>query len=638
MGGNVNYLSVFAIWILLATSDLFGETYYVATTGSNSNSGLSIDSPWPLFYALTNCGSSNTIIVMDGSYTTDQPNGFQLSRFSYVTVKAMNKWKAVICNNTNNGLTASDYNGAGGIYLTHHITFDGFCVSNNVGDGMGIGHDSIIRNCWVVGNGQGYQTQGIGMTGLPCSNNIVEYNLIENNGRFGGTTNIFNHGIYFGNQNNIIRGNVVRGNGAMGISVFTGYSGDWVNGNRIYNNLIYGQTNHWGLAVWGAVGQGPDMDSLPGTNYVYGNTILDGFIVYRGTVCVTNNTIFPNANYHNTQPIYNNNDYPGTVLNGYNILGASGPSPLVTSVQSKVPGSTNSLQVGITNTSGNCIVVAIQSQVNESASVSDILGNTYTLAAANTNSYMTAIYFATNCAGGSNWITASMIRSASSQAILAAEFSGVSLSAPLDGVSSTTGVGGTSPATITSGTITTTGNRDLILGMIDVDRASTVSFPNDPFLPALTTDTEWAALYWTVQNTAGPITYSVVDTNASSDPYQISIVALRRDNIATDLSHDIYTLNPGNVGFVNTNNGLYWLRSDSMARGNALSNACGPVDFFGRAQSSVADIGAFQYSENLLGDSRVFDPSPWFGAGYWQMLSIANIGTVNVGTLRSASQ
>jgi len=63
--------------------------------------------------------------------------------------------------------------------------------------------------------------------------------------------------------------------------------------------------------------------------------------------------------------------------------------------------------------------------------------------------------------------------------------------------------------------------------------------------------------------------------------------------------------------------GLFWLLAKSKARGNALPTCSGPVDFFGKSQFSVTDIGAFQYSTNRAADERLLDPSPIDGADYW---------------------
>jgi hypothetical protein len=72
------------------------------------------------------------------------------------------------------------------------------------------------------------------------------------------------------------------------------------------------------------------------------------------------------------------------------------------------------------------------------------------------------------------------------------------------------------------------------------------------------------------------------------------------------------------ANFANIGNGLYWLVSGSPARGKALAGVYGPPDFFGNTESSVSDIGAFQYNATLTGDTRVLDPSP-ANPDYWSL-------------------
>lgn len=78
-------------------------------------------------------------------------------------------------------------------------------------------------------------------------------------------------------------------------------------------------------------------------------------------------------------------------------------------------------------------------------------------------------------------------------------------------------------------------------------------------------------------------------------------------------AHDLIT---NYFGLVNTNRGLYWLKSDSPARGIALAGAAESVNFFSQSQSSVSDIGAFQYSTLLAEDTRTLDPSG-ANSDYW---------------------
>lgn len=107
-------------------------------------------------------------------------------------------------------------------------------------------------------------------------------------------------------------------------------------------------------------------------------------------------------------------------------------------------------------------------------------------------------------------------------------------------------------------------------------------------------------------------------------------------NEAVNLPQGAHGILTNTIGLVSTNTGLFWLTATSPARGTALTTCFGSVDFFGNAQASVADIGAFQYSPIYALDSRVLDPSTSAGADYWLNTSSvplpATVGTVNVGS------
>lgn len=60
----------------------------------------------------------------------------------------------------------------------------------------------------------------------------------------------------------------------------------------------------------------------------------------------------------------------------------------------------------------------------------------------------------------------------------------------------------------------------------------------------------------------------------------------------------------GSATFDSTANGRYWLTSASAGRNAAATAICNAKDFFGRSQSTVNDIGAFQYEASLDADSR----------------------------------
>jgi hypothetical protein len=71
------------------------------------------------------------------------------------------------------------------------------------------------------------------------------------------------------------------------------------------------------------------------------------------------------------------------------------------------------------------------------------------------------------------------------------------------------------------------------------------------------------------------------------------------------------------TNFVDVTKGLWWLSSNSAARNIANLNSIPPIDFFGTNQTSITDVGAFQYSAAQAADTRTLAPSPAAGANYW---------------------
>jgi Right handed beta helix region len=234
--------------------------YYVSTSGSNGNTGLSPDSPWPLRDALSQVGPSNVITLLPGTYpsiTVLQPG---------TTLRSQVKWAAKVIGSPKSH----------GIYVAcNSVTIDGLDVSGSAIDGIKIdGSHATVRNCWVHRSTR----QGIAIHNQPGA--VVEYNLIENNG----TRLTQDHGISINGTNNIIRGNVIRYNCAWGMQDYDDV-GDCKD-TLIYNNLIYAN-QYGGLTVWSRAGF---------TNYVFNNTIVQPnsycLVADYGCLAVTNNILF----------------------------------------------------------------------------------------------------------------------------------------------------------------------------------------------------------------------------------------------------------------------------------------------------------------------------------------------------------
>jgi len=259
-----------------------GPQYYVSPVGNDANSGLTIDTPWTLTNGVAHLAPDVTVNMLPGVY----PGGIMVYKLNGApghpaTLKSLVKWGAVIANSSTYGIAC------GFTPYASYLVFDGLCISNNLGaDGIGIaGNHLTVRNCWITGNWM----QGVNSSNPGCSNNVVEYNLIENNGliSFGLLDNHY-HGIYIVGPDNIVRGNVVRNNNSgFGIHFYTSDVGVRQNNNWFYDNITYGHTNAYGIAAWSAV----DGGSLPGTNYIFNNTVLDAIAPRYGTICISNNII-----------------------------------------------------------------------------------------------------------------------------------------------------------------------------------------------------------------------------------------------------------------------------------------------------------------------------------------------------------
>jgi hypothetical protein len=301
-----------------------GTTYYVATNGTSGNDGLSTNTPWSLSHAITSAGASNTVIVMPGLYSGEADIGAA----PYQTWKSQVKWGAQFFNSPGNGI---------GIYpesTAHHITIDGFSISNAAKTGIiCYGSNATVRNCWVQKSGSG----GMASTGSgffanynssqSLFNLVVEQNLFENNGIVAQAGQ--EHGIYISGTNCVVRNNVCRNNFGYGIQVFAlnPYRSSHI---QVYNNLCYGNRGGFGgvngsqMAIYSQVGL---------TNYAFGNTCVstNSYCIEaaHGTVCLTNNIIISTGNG------LDNPSGDATYLCDYNLsqspLAVTGPHDVVSS-------------------------------------------------------------------------------------------------------------------------------------------------------------------------------------------------------------------------------------------------------------------------------------------------------------------
>jgi fibronectin type 3 domain-containing protein len=243
-----------------------GNTYYVATTGSDSNNGSSAN-PWKTIqHASDSVHAGDTVIIEAGTYV-----GFDVqttgTATAPITFEAAAGAKVVIDspehNRGDSGINIEDFNAGSSI---NYITIQGLDIDNSVGTG------NILDGIRAVWNGAINSTgiQMIGNTINDCGvfgvltghedNLLIQGNTVSNTKIYkgqGGT----GHGIYVSNAcfNPHVIGNTLFGNQSLGLHMNgdasegpaiepdgtdDGNAGNIVGGviedNIIYNNGVNG--------------------------------------------------------------------------------------------------------------------------------------------------------------------------------------------------------------------------------------------------------------------------------------------------------------------------------------------------------------------------------------------------------------
>lgn len=252
--------------ILLGTVTAEGATYYVSTTGSDSNPGTSA-SPWrnPQKCAASPIRAGDTCIVRNGTYTDSRGNGIVVyvsassaagTASQPITIKSENPRGAVI-------KIPSAINGTNrGFYVTRpYYIIQGFDITGGTNNGSSVGFIGIsFQSTATGGTARLNSIHHIGRT--VCSNStygfagvyvsrtsgvVLENNRIysigrKRNGEGGCSTSRFqnDHGIYLSGGSNItIRRNVFYDtNRGYPIHAY----GGTVSNLNIYHNTLSGKS------------------------------------------------------------------------------------------------------------------------------------------------------------------------------------------------------------------------------------------------------------------------------------------------------------------------------------------------------------------------------------------------------------
>lgn len=252
--------------VLLGVNTVQSATYYVATTGSDSNPGTS-DRPWrnPQKCAASPIKAGDTCIVRNGTYTDVSGLGVTVyisgnsaagTASLPITIKSENLLGAVlIVPSIKNGLNA-------GVYVSQpYYIIQGFDITGGTKNYTSVAYTGILFRSTATGGiarlnaihhiGRPVCSNSIyGFTGIvvrQTSNVLIERNRIysigrQRNGENGCSTTLYqnDHGIYIQGATNLtLRRNVFYDtNRGFPIQLYNGT----VNGLKIYHNTLSGKS------------------------------------------------------------------------------------------------------------------------------------------------------------------------------------------------------------------------------------------------------------------------------------------------------------------------------------------------------------------------------------------------------------
>jgi hypothetical protein len=235
-----------------------GATYYVATTGSDSNSGAQ-SAP---FRHLSKAAAAaqqpgDTVIVMDGTYDNEgviAPNYvvnlyYNGTSGSPITFKAQNRGGVIL--DSMNTSTTTSCNGASAYFNLHnaaYVVIQGFVIQRGCDEGIhsnDSAHDITIRWNEIRNIANRTVTDQIGRDGIYLNaterNFTFDGNSFHDIGRTSGTTQLhFDHGIYSHADNVTIINNIFYNmNRGWSIQLADGAS-NWLVAN---NTFAFGNAN-----------------------------------------------------------------------------------------------------------------------------------------------------------------------------------------------------------------------------------------------------------------------------------------------------------------------------------------------------------------------------------------------------------
>jgi hypothetical protein len=291
-------------------------TYYVATTGSDSNPGTQA-APFRHVSkgALTATQPGDTVIVMDGTYDNEgvvAPNFVVTLYYSGtsgnpITIKAQNRGKAIL--DSMNTSTTTTCNGASAYLNLKNASFvviQGFVIQRGCDSGIqsnDAAHDIVIRWNEVRNIANHTVTDQIGRDGIYI--NSTEYNFtFDGNswhdiGRTDGQTLLhFDHGIYAHARNVTIINNLFYNNNRGYHIQLADQASNWLVANNTFafgtGNGEAGQIMFWGnnsgITLRNNIFYNPNVSALTRYQATITNSPFDHNIIYGVSSIISDST------------------------------------------------------------------------------------------------------------------------------------------------------------------------------------------------------------------------------------------------------------------------------------------------------------------------------------------------------------
>ena len=274
-----------------------GQTVYVATGGSDTNSGSSAETAWrTLQKAVDTVQPGDTILVLPGTYagarieksgTTNAP----------ITLRGENGSVLNAAGPSNRHNSILEIETWAPPFVVKHWVIEGLRINNSLLYGI----DARSTQHLVLRRHTVYNSRSTGIFAAFCYDMRIEENTCEQNGE---------HGLYLNNGSDrfTIRGNTLRYNAFAGIHLNGDLSVEpppgtpWVWDGMLSDGLVEGNTIHDN----GPGGAGINMDGVANTmvrnNMLYRTHNNSGIALYRGDGAaashdnqILNNTVFISA-------------------------------------------------------------------------------------------------------------------------------------------------------------------------------------------------------------------------------------------------------------------------------------------------------------------------------------------------------